>query len=142
MSNLSHPNLRITRRFDASAEKVFNAFLDPAIARKWMFATPTGKIERAEIDARVGGTFCFTDRRDDVDVEHVGKYLELERPTRLVFVFTVPKYSSEESRVNIDIASQGSGCNLTLTHQHVPPEHAERTQAGWTKMLEGLARVL
>ena len=47
----------ITRRFDFPMERVFDAWLDPAKASQFLFATPTGKLVRVEIDARVGGSF-------------------------------------------------------------------------------------
>src|SRR4051812_29565567 len=68
--------VRVTRRFDTSPGRVFDAWLDPEKAGQWLFATSTGRMVRVEIDARVGGSFSFTDRRDDEDVEHVGEYLE------------------------------------------------------------------
>ena len=41
----------ITRRFDFSIERVFDAWLDPAKARQFLFATPTGQMVRVDIDA-------------------------------------------------------------------------------------------
>src|ERR1700694_1259611 len=93
----------VTRRFDFPIERVFDAWLDPVRAGKFLFATPTGKMVRVEIDARVGGAFTFTDRRDGEDVEHIGTYLEIDRPRRLVFTFAVPKYSGQFTRVSIDL---------------------------------------
>jgi uncharacterized protein YndB with AHSA1/START domain len=130
--------VRVIRRFEASAERVFDAWLDPRRAGKWLFTTPTGKIVRVEIDARVGGSFVITDRRDGEDVEHLGTYLEIERPRRLVFEFRVPKYSKEPTRVSVNIIPTASGCELTLTHEGVLPEFMERTQQGWGKILSGL----
>ena len=135
--------VKVTRRIAASAERVFDAWLDPQTTGKWLFATPTGKVVRVEIDARVGGQFVIVDRRDVGDVEHTGEYLEIERPRRLVFAFRVPKYSTDSTRVSIDIVPlSADSCELTLTHEGVYQEYAGRTQDGWTKLLEGLQSTL
>lgn len=136
--------IRITRRFDATAERVFDAWLDPEEARKFLFATSTGQMVRSEIDARVGGTFNFIDRRDGVDAEHVGQYLEIERPRRLVFTFHTERDSTELSRVSVDIVPLATGCELTLTHEMDAKwaEYKDRTQAGWTSIVDALATTL
>ena len=134
--------VRVSHRFSASAERVFDAWLDPAKAGTWLFATPGGRMVRVEIDGRVGGAFTFVDRRDGEDIEHVGEYLEIERPRRLVFTFAVPRFSPQRTRVTVEIAPRGSGCELTLTHENVLPDWASRTESGWTMLLERLAAVL
>jgi uncharacterized protein YndB with AHSA1/START domain len=130
--------VRVTRRFDASPERVFDAWLNPQKARKFLFATPTGEMVRAEIDPRVGGSFLFVDRRDGVDVDHTGEYLEIDRPRHLVFTFSVPHYSAEITRVTIDIAPLEDGCEITLTHSGVLPDWESRTRAGWGSILDQL----
>lgn len=134
----------VSQHFAAPAEKIFDAWLDPVAARHWFFATPDGEMIRAEIDPQVGGEFCFLDRRDDEDIEHFGEYLEIDRPRRLVFDFSVNQ--SPVSRVQVDIAPLGGGqnCELTLTHE-MPAQfavHAERAKKGWAMMLDGLARAV
>jgi uncharacterized protein YndB with AHSA1/START domain len=131
--------LRVVRRFDVSAERVFDAWLDPKKAGRWLFATAGGQMVRVEIDARIGGRFLFVDRRNGEDVEHTGEYLELERPKRLVFNFLVPRYSAISTRVAIDIAPIGSGCEVTLVQEGVPPEYQAATENGWTTILNMLA---
>ena len=91
-----------------------------------------------EIDARVGGSFNFT-RRDGEDVEHVGTYVEMDRPRRLVFTFGVPKFSAQMTRVSIDLKPLPTGCELTLTHEDVLPEWLDKTREGWGKIVDGLA---
>ena len=134
--------VRVARRFDAAPERVFDAWLDPAIAGRFLFATATGRMVRVEIDARIGGRFAFVDRRGGEDIEHVGKYLEIDRPRRLVFTFAVPKFSAQSTRVTIDIVPAAAGCTLTLTHEGVLPDYAGRTEEGWTGILDGLAGTL
>jgi uncharacterized protein YndB with AHSA1/START domain len=136
--------LSVKRQFTASAERVFDAFLDPAKASQFMFATATGKMVHVAIDARVGGSYAFVDRREGEDVEHAGEYLEIDRPRRLVFTLRVAKYSGDESVVTIEIAPRSTGCELTLT-QNLPKEYAEhlsRVEAGWSAILDHAAAVI
>ena len=142
MSTGLNVTVRVSHRYTASAERVFDAWLDPEKLGKWLFATPSGEMVRVEVDARVGGQFVVVERRDGEDVEHIGKYLEIDRPRRLVFSFSVPKFSPEETIVTIDIVRMGTGCELTLTHENVLPDYASRTQAGWTGILAGLSAAL
>jgi uncharacterized protein YndB with AHSA1/START domain len=134
--------LQVKRHFEASAERVFDAWLDPTRVGKWLFATKAGEVARVEIDARVGGSFVIVDRRDGVDVEHVGTYLEIDRPKWLVFTFAVPRYSELSTRVCVEIEPAGAGCELTLTHEGVLPEYGKQTQSGWTMILDALAEVI
>lgn len=135
--------VRVTHRYDAAPEKVFDAWLDPKIAGRFLFATPDGQMVKAEIDPRVGGHFNFTDRRPDMgDVEHVGSYLEIDRPRRLVFDFAVPAYEATKTVVTIEIAPSGSGSELTLTHDGVFEQYVTQTQQGWGMILDGLANAL
>ena len=97
---------------------------------------------RVEMDPRVGGKFLLIDRRHGKDIEHVGEYLEIDRPRRLVFTFAVQKFSAQSTLVSIDIVPVGTGCDLTLTHEGVLDEWLSRTQEGWGMILDGLANSL
>lgn len=129
----------VSRRYDASPDRVFDAFLDVRIARRFLFATATGEMIVAELEPRVGGSFTFVERRPEMgDVRHVGEYLAIERPHRLVFTFGVPQFDPRMTTVTIDIRASGDGCELTLTHDGVPPDYAARNHEGWSRILAGL----
>jgi uncharacterized protein YndB with AHSA1/START domain len=135
--------ITVTRRYAASPEKVFDAWLDPALARRFAFATPDGEMIKAEIDPRVGGKFNFTDRRPDMgDVAHVGEYLEIDRPRRLQFTFGVPQFDPAMTTVTLDFKRVEGGTELVLTHEGVAPEWAEATPKGWEMILGGLEKVV
>lgn len=142
MNSESKATVRVSRRFQAAPELVFDAWLRPQTACQFLFATPTGEMVRTEMDARVGGTFRLVDRRDGVDVEHIGEYLEIDRPRRLSFVFRVPYYSQESSRVTLDFAPLEQGSELVLNHEGVLPEYKASTEAGWKMILDALADAL
>lgn len=145
--------VQVTHRYSAPAERVFDAWLTPAQAGRFLFATRTGNILHCEIEPRVGGDFTVTDRRPNADgdesffdAQHRGRYLELQRPTRLAFDFGVEPFFEKPTRVVIDIERQGGGCELRLTHDLGDGEdaaaNAPRTRKGWTTMLQQLDKVL
>jgi uncharacterized protein YndB with AHSA1/START domain len=134
--------VRVTHAFSASSERVFDAWLDSKTAGNWLFNSPTGQIMSVEIDARVGGSFSIVRRDGNDDIDHVGEYLEIDKPRRLVFSFTVPKFAAEYSKVTIDIVTEGTGCELSLLHEDILPEWADPSRAGWTAILEALAKEL
>ena len=131
--------VRVTHRYKAPPQTVFDAWLDPGTAGRFLFATPTGQMVKVEIDPRVGGQFNLTDRRPEMgDVEHVGTYLEIDRPRRLVFDFAVPAYDPARTTVTLEIAPDGDGSVLTLTHDGVLEDWLAPTQQGWTMILGSL----
>jgi len=136
-------SISLTRHFDAEPERVYDAWLDPATAGKWLFATPQGTMVRCEIDPCEGGKFVFVDHREGNDYKHVGEYLELSRPDHICFEFGVPQFSSDVSRVSIDIFPEKSGgSKLTLLHDEVLADYQSKTQEGWSNILNGLAAIL
>jgi uncharacterized protein YndB with AHSA1/START domain len=132
----------VKQKFAADGGNVYDGFLDPSIASRFLFATPAGTMVRAEIDARVGGAYTLVERREGTDVVHSGEYLELIRPSRIVFTFLVPQFSSVTTTVQIDIAPAGEGCELTLTHTGVLPAWEEQTREGWMEILRTAEKVL
>ncbi len=134
--------VRVTHPYKAPPEDVFDAFLDEKRAGKFLFATPTGEMVRVEIDPRVGGRFRFTDRRPGQgDIDHVGTYLEIDRPRRLVFTFG-DDLAFDATTVTVEIVAADDGCTLTLTHEGVLQEWAEQTNTGWTMILASLGVLL
>jgi uncharacterized protein YndB with AHSA1/START domain len=133
--------LTVERRIAAPPETLFDAWLDPRCVGQWLFATPGGVMETVEIDPRVGGRFRIEERRDGELAEHFGEYAEIDRPRRLAFDFWT-SFSDERTRVTIEIAPDGDGSLLTLTHAGVWKDYENQTRQGWTMILESLERMI
>lgn len=113
MKTVEHLEVRVQHRFRHSPERVFDAWLDPDMARRFLFSTETGEMVRCDIDPRVGGRFVLTDRRPDGDVEHTGEYPVIDRPRKLVLTFGIPAASPTLDIITIEITPEGDGgCTL------------------------------
>ncbi|MDB5883788.1 MAG: ATPase [Ramlibacter sp.] len=147
--------VRVSHRYSASAERVFDAWLTPAQASRFLFRTRTGNVMQCEINPEVGGGFTVTDRRPAADgdesvfdVVHMGKYVEILRPKKLVFDFSVLTYGSEDqTRVTVEIVPLGPlASELTVTHNLGSSNQArmmeEPSRKGWDAMLANLEREL
>ena len=135
--------LTVSRAYAFPPERVFDAWLDPGRAGKFLFATDAGEVVRCEIDPRQGGRFVIVDRRPDHgDVFHEGQYVEIDRPRRLAFDFWVDQDPSNKTRITLDFRATDGGCEVTLTHESVPDEFVERTNDGWTMILANLERAI
>lgn len=135
----------VSRDFAASPEAVFDSWLAPEKARRFLFATAHGEVTRCDIDPRVGGGFTIVDRRGDTDAVHRGRYELIDRPRRLVFLFSPDAEGDDDwSRVSIDILPRDSGCTLTLRHEMDErwADYEPQTRQGWTAIVEGLGRSL
>ncbi|MCR9142620.1 MAG: SRPBCC domain-containing protein [bacterium] len=110
----------------APPETVFDYFCEPELMLKWQ------GIE-AELEPQPGGVY-----RVQMDPKNValGKYLEIDRPRRVVFSFgwvggeNVPP---EASRVEITLSpdESGEGTHLRLAHFLLPEPQRHLHKEGW-----------
>jgi len=142
---MSQPvEIRVEKRFRHPRERVFNAFLDPAHVGEWFFHTPDGVMEKTDYDPRPGGEFALFERRGEDLARHFGRFVEIDRPRRVVFDFWVDEAPDEPTRVTVTFTEDGEGCVITLTHDLAPAwaAYADRSTAGWTLILDSLERTM
>jgi len=82
------------------------------------------------------------DRQNGGDVTRTGKYLEIVRPQRLGFTLALENRLRVTTRVTVEIARLRTGCELSVTHEGVPPDCAVQTKNRWAGMLYGLGETL
>lgn len=90
-------DLVFERTFDAPRERVWRAFMDPAIVPLWWGPHGTTTMV-AEMDVRVGGSWRYiSSAADRDDVEFFGEYLELDPPKGFAwtFMFEVEGYGAQ-----------------------------------------------
>jgi uncharacterized protein YndB with AHSA1/START domain len=141
----SKPTAIAVQNFSVPPQRVYDAILDPEMIARFMFGPllREEKIFHIHNDPKVGGDFSYKVRRGADDIDHVGRFLELIPPKRIVFTWAIAP-EKDGSTVVIDIAPSKEGCTVTLIHE-MPAEWADfvdRSRAAWQKMLGVLATLL
>jgi uncharacterized protein YndB with AHSA1/START domain len=128
--------IEIRRRLPATVAEVFSWWTEADRLRQWM--SPVGTVE-AEVDLRVGGALRIVMRGDGTVIEHVGEYVEIEPPRRLVFTWASPFTGAEPSLITLELEPDGEeATNLHLVHSRLPESAVSSHRDGWGVMLDRL----
>ena len=156
MADSSMIPLIMNRTFASQPEKVYEAWLVPDIFRKWLF-TAENTNQVAVNQPEVGGSWEIVDRREGKDYRAIGKYLELDRPNRIVMTFEMPQFSDAADELIIRLDDVPAGTEMTFTQNITVPhekgwgeseiekalqEYHDSTEQGWDLMFRGLKALL
>ena len=142
-------SLYIQRVFDCDRETLFNAWTRSDTLCKW-FAPEGVATEAAEVDLRIGGSYCLTLRLPDGEkVQHYGHYREIDAPEKLVFTWMLDgqgcdgsKTEITETLVTVEFREQGKQTEVSLTHEFFLSDKAKEMHAlGWYGCLDSLHRL-
>lgn len=146
-----HEVFRIERRFRSAPSKVFGAFADPEVKRRW-FAPEAGSASSFEADFRVGGreSSSFVASAPDfgpAEIRNHTVYLDIAKDQRIVFAYSMSnaEVPFSASLVTITLEEVGGSTLLRFTEQAVffdGADGAGMREEGWTALLERLAAVL
>ena len=132
-------SIHVRRRIAAPAQLLFDAWLDPESVAAWMRPFDTARTV-AQTDPVVGGGYRIDMHQADGQVvEHVGKYVEIDAPRRLVFTWASPATEHKDSLVTIDFVESDGATEVSLTHEQLPEFMAQAHVGGWTSAFEKLA---
>lgn len=137
------PDLSLTSRrtINASAERIYTAWLDPGMMARFMVPRADMQVRDARCDPRVGGGFSLV-MVGDKDYPHAGTFKELTPFTRLVFTWEAA-WSAPDSTVEITLIPVANGTEVVLTHvKFTTEESRDNHERGWAGMLVNLHAVL
>jgi uncharacterized protein YndB with AHSA1/START domain len=141
----SNPTAIAVQRFNVPPQRVYDAILDTKMIARFMFGPLLREEEILHIrnDPRVGGEFSYKVRRGPDEIDHVGRFLELEPPKRIVFTWAIAP-ETDGSTVTIDITPTPEGCSVRLMHEMAPEwsDFVNRSKKAWEKMLGVLTTLL
>lgn len=145
MQSAAVPALVIRRTYDASPQRVYQAWADPELARQ--FLCPAGMtVGEARIDVRVGGEYRIEMLTPSGErfVAH-GVYREVVPAARLSMTWQWEEENpadEHETLLTVEFNKYGSGTELILTHERLASLESRAGHShGWTSMLQKLDNV-
>ncbi len=149
-----HAVVRLQRTIPAPPERVYRAWLEPDLLRRWL-APPGLEVTRVEVDERVGGHYRIWQGDAGGDVGGFdGELLELVPNRQIVFrwAFVGPEWTdgpTYESRLTVTLGdAPGGATELTLVHERLEalyaamPYIAESVGPGWGLVFDTLAEAI
>lgn len=121
----SDREILITRTFDASAARIFDAWTTPESVRQWWGSEEAPMVE-CEIDLRVGGSWRYVTRgQDGTEFAWHGTYREVERPGRLVSTEVFEGFPDAEAVNTATLTEQDGITTLSVTVLHASKENRD-----------------
>ncbi len=138
--------LRIEREFAAAPEKVYDAWVDPAVFTRWW--GPEGMTTPIyQLDVSVGGNWTATMVNSDGD-QHTssGVYKVLDRPNRLVFTWAWTQENGSrghETDVEVIFEPSHKGTRMILQQgKFEDMQGRDNHQLGWSSSFNDLEKAL
>ena len=135
VERISDRELAVTRRFNAPAHIVFEAWSNPDLFTRWWVPKSAGmKLESCAMDVRTGGAYRLVFRHPAFDqpMAFFGTYKEVTPPTRLVWT----NEESEEGAITTVTFEERGGETLVTLRELYP------TKAALDDALAGSAEAL
>src|ERR1700694_5268790 len=108
-------DITVAREIPASAEKVFDVWIDPnSPGGPWFGA------ERIILNPVVDGLFYFAVKHEGRTWPHYGRFLRIDRPRRVKYTWVSEATKGVESVVAVTFDPHGDQTEVTLRHTGVP----------------------
>jgi len=133
--------IQLERTLASNIEDVFRAWTEPEILVKWFHASENVTIQRANIDLRIGGSYCLTMQDHGHVCTITGTYLTIQAPNILEFTWQWDDKSKdpEQTIVKVELSSCMVGTFLRITHKNLSSERSVKEHLwGWEGVLKAL----
>ena len=120
----------------ASAERIFQALVDPAQRMKWWGQQGRFETTHAESDLRPGGRWLMSGKGMGHPFKVEGVYRSVERPRVLAFTW-LPSWDEQatETLVRFDLDERNGVTTVRLTHSGFASEGSRNRHQGWPQIL-------
>jgi uncharacterized protein YndB with AHSA1/START domain len=127
-------DIKVERTIPAPSSEVFDAWLDPKIP-----GTPWHENEQLIVTPGVDGLWYW---RSLGGTPHYGRFLEIDRPSRIQYSWMSPNTLGKESVVTVTFQKKGEGTFMTLLHSGLPNDDmAKAHEKGWNSISDKFGNI-
>lgn len=132
-------DLVVKRIFNCSKRTLFDAWSQPALMSKWLFARRENFQESTVTNSfSVGGGYAIIMHMPNADVKLYGEYTEITRYSLIAFTWSSPAISNSNVILEFKELSPNRTA-FTLTHSLFPSEDVRAEHGtGWAACLDNL----
>ncbi|TGK52272.1 SRPBCC family protein [Leptospira bouyouniensis] len=98
---MDRKSLKIEKKINADATKLFRAWLNPNDFSCWFLSGDGIGIESVTIDPKPGGKFLINMSLDGKILPHEGEYITIDEPNKLVFTWRSEATENRDTIVTI-----------------------------------------
>lgn len=153
---LAHGTFVVERCYDAAPHRVFHAWADPVVFRRWFVEAPgatTGDwAHEFRVGGRGGGQYRFGGPENDPGFNDT-QFLDIVENSRIILSYVMGREIGGEKRrdsaslATIELVADGSGTRLIYTEQGAyfgedGGAHIPLREQGCAEMLDNLGREL
>jgi uncharacterized protein YndB with AHSA1/START domain len=142
--NQENTVLMVHRTINASAERLFDAWTQPELMKKWFHSSEKMSTPTAEADLKVGGTWKI-EMLNSKGVTYLclGAYKVIDRPHKLVFTWS-PSNGKDDYMTTVTLLFKkvsDTVTEFTLTHEGLRNEQEYKDHnGGWNGCLDMLKK--
>jgi len=148
---VTHSTFTLERAYSASPERVFAAFSDPTLKKRWYVDNKPMTVEEFQMDFRVGGSdlarfrFGAGSPFPGMPLTYYTSYQDIVPNRRIVYAYSMDLGDKRvsSSLTTFEFLPDGDGTQLIFTEQGAFYEGADgpqMRQAGWNTLLDHLGR--
>lgn len=142
-NQMSTHAVRIDWKFGAPPDRIWAAWTDPHMVRRWFGSDPNGTVLETYLDVRVGGRFEVTFANEDGKrYTATGVYRVVEHGRGLQFSWHWRDEPGVETAVSVALLPDGTGTRMQFEHAGLVHRSTHNYESGWRSTFEKMERAV
>ncbi|MFN8412355.1 MAG: SRPBCC family protein [Anaerolineales bacterium] len=135
--------IQIIHKFSQPPSKLWQAWTDPSIVKKWFGSDPEGTVLEAQLDVRLGGSFkVHFANSNGSEFTAKGNYNVVELNKKLEFTWSWEDRPEVVEFVSVEFQPETDGTLMYFEHHNIDINSAHNYSEGWRSTFTKLEKAI